>query len=452
MAVVAPRSGSGSPNADHGHEAVLRVLAGAPTRSCTSRSPARARLARSALRAVNNQSQYSPSRLQQRQRHSALLLHRQELPLHRRAARIASALSRDAGRRHGDHVLRRLRGDDTPISIRLAALHPGRASASALGGHSRRQVLDPNADFSARPLAPRDTSGGGPWDYANSSFDVRSPERQRFIITQIAKANDWIEQNICQPFHLEYRFDGQGRVVPIDLRVSSSTAVSGAIVDSDLVELPKAWATDGSQAQLGANVTYYVDMPKLFENLIDSADPFRTSPPICSTSSTLRSSSSIRTPYLRGTPATRSRRSTRPAPADRERVLRGARPPAQHRQAEQDPLGDVRAARAVRRRRRDDSPPAAPELRLRTSGREGQFWTITASSTPDPATSGGQRGGARVGLCLSRNERGLAVEATFLDVGSATSRRADLLGALSDYEWRAQCADHRECGRRSGAG
>jgi hypothetical protein len=312
--------------------------------------------------------------------------------------------------------------DDTPISdsspLFIQDVHPIQLWADILDGKfsipMRTSARAPGATrhLRRRPVGLRE------------QFLADLPN-VRFIITQIAKANDWIEKNICQPFNLEYRFDGQGRVVPIDLRVSSSTAVSGAIVDSDLVELPKGGRRMAPRRSSASNVTYHVDMPKLFENLIDSADAY---PDIAANLiDTIDPSLLVLNPntvVTRGTPATRSPRSTRKA--------RGS--PRASTQGGAATLLNIDKLSKIRSRSTTLLAPFAGgavviPLRLRrssafaTSGREGQFWTITASSVPDPATSGGQRGGARVGLCLSRNERGLAVEATFLDVGQRDASR-----------------------------
>jgi hypothetical protein len=116
----------------------------------------------------------------------------------------------------------------------------------------------------ARAIAPRDTRrrAMGLYQPREPSFSMLDLPNVRFIITKPEKANDWIIANICQPFNLSYRVDGQGRVIPLDLRPTSTTAVTGSIVDTDLTELPTDWTIDGSKALLGVNASYYVDVPR----------------------------------------------------------------------------------------------------------------------------------------------------------------------------------------------
>jgi hypothetical protein len=168
---------------------------------------------------------------------------------------------------NGTAVTFYIQGDDrTPVSdqapLFIDDVHPLVLWRDILDGYFG--IID-DATGTPRAIAPRDTSAGARGTIPTREpqlLDVGSPELVRFLITKAEKANDWIIANICQPFNLSYRVDGQGRVIPLDLRPTSTTAVTGAIVDADLTELPTDWTVDGSKALLGVNVSYYVDIPR----------------------------------------------------------------------------------------------------------------------------------------------------------------------------------------------
>lgn len=330
--------------------------------------------------------------------------------------------------------------DRTPVSeeapVFVDNVHPLQLWADILDGNFG--IID-DTTGSARPIAPRDTSPAGPWDYTNSSspsFSMSNLPGLRFIITQPEKANDWIIANICKPLNLSYRVDGQGRVIPLDLRPTSSTAVTGTVGDSDLTELPTQWTVDGSKALLGVELTYYVDAPKQSTpaNLYDnSPDPY----PDIGAAAQIESRSQswiVLNPLLNPTRDAGDQLDTVDAQGLRLIVGEFTGPAgiatttdrlSPYVSAQQDTLapyagGAVTVPLSFNR----DS-----DFATNAKGQPGQFWTIQVSTLPDPTTN--QRGGPRVGLCLTRVEQGLKVLTTFLDVGSASPAAVPTIGTLS---------------------
>lgn len=318
--------------------------------------------------------------------------------------------------------------DTAPVTKMLPLfiddVHPIQLWADILDG---KFSIPDQATFAARPLAPRDTSGGGPWDYANNS--LADLPKVRFIITKPEKAADWIVANICQPFNLAYRVDGLGRIVPIDLRLTSSTATTGTVVDADLVELPTDWGLDGSQALFGANVSYYVDAPKQGVNLRASPDSF----PDMNAALV----DSTQQPWLVINPLATARDAGDTITSIDAQGIRmtlneflgGASTLAQL-----DKLSKVTAAMydllaPFAGGSIGDTLKAKRGSTFGTSGQVGQLWTVTVSTIPDPATN--QRGGARVMLILSRTEQNLAVLFRVLDLGSATVAGTPTIGVLA---------------------
>lgn len=340
---------------------------------------------------------------------------------------------------NGTAVTCYVQGDDrTPVSSRaplfIDDVHPLVLWGDILDG--KFGVID-ETTFTARPVAPRDTSGGGPWDYTNPaspSYSMVNLPLIRFPITKSEIGKAWIEAQICQPFNLGYYTDGQGRVVPVDLRPTSASTTAGSITDTDLTELPNDWTVDGSTALLGVNASYYVDLPAQGSaaDLWDASEAF---PDI--TPSLVQSFSQpwiVINPLLDVTRDAGDQTASVDAQGVRlteNEFAGGANTLAQLdkltplTKAQQDMLapfsgGSVTVTLSLTR----DSAFANS-----ANGVPGKFWTITVSSLPDPTTN--QRGGPRVGLCLSRTEQGLRVIASFLDVGSASAAAVPTVGTLA---------------------
>jgi hypothetical protein len=83
----------------------------------------------------------------------------------------------------------------------------------------------------------------------------------RFLIEARAPSlRAFIEEEICAPFHLTYRINAEGEVVPIDLRRPATTPSSIAIDDDDLLAVvDRASWEFGGQATGRVQGTYYLD-------------------------------------------------------------------------------------------------------------------------------------------------------------------------------------------------
>lgn len=314
--------------------------------------------------------------------------------------------------------------DTTPISktypLFIDDVDPIQLWADILDGY----FSIPNTNYTARPLAPRDTT-------AFTNLLGQLP-RVRFIVTKPEKAGDWIVANICQPFNLAYRVDGLGRVVPIDLRVSSSTTTSGSIVDTDVTELPTNWGLDGSQALLGAAVTYYVDSPKQSVNLRASSDPYPDM------NAALVDSTSD--PWLVINPLSDLARDAGDTiTAIDAQGIRLTTADFNGGAGSIEQVDGHKLSKVTDAMFSFLAPFAGGAIGVQvkckrsssfgSTGAPGQLWTLTISTLPDPATN--QRGGSRVCLCTSRTEQGLDILGSFIDLGSATVANTPTIGTLA---------------------
>lgn len=83
----------------------------------------------------------------------------------------------------------------------------------------------------------------------------------RFLIDERAKSmQEFIEQEICQPFHLTYYLNAEGEVVPVSLRAPTSAPTVTALTDDDLLARNDRaqWKPDG-EAVAYLRGEYYLD-------------------------------------------------------------------------------------------------------------------------------------------------------------------------------------------------
>lgn len=84
----------------------------------------------------------------------------------------------------------------------------------------------------------------------------------RFVISEPAKLQDWVEKNILQPFGLGIYLDASGQVVPLDLRPPQSTPSSSTIADADLVaDTDLEWEIGREDAVTVVRVKTQTDYP-----------------------------------------------------------------------------------------------------------------------------------------------------------------------------------------------
>lgn len=313
---------------------------------------------------------------------------------------------------------------DAPVTSDLPLfiddVHPIQFWADILDG--KFSVL--NSDFSARPMCARDTTT------FNNLISDPSFGFWRGKLEDQAQANDWIEKYICQHCNVAYRLDGQGRVVPADLRFSSAVSVTGSITDTDLgtTAVPQ-WKTDGSKAVFAVNVQYYVDTPAAIQDIQHSADRLPDFPLSMVTSSPNN--------LLVINPAAELRDAGDQI-LDLDAI--GVRLAPSEYQNGGATLTSFDKIAKLQARLLDLLPPFAggaallPIRLARGSAAAatcypGTYWSVTITAQPDPVSL--QRGGTRLMLCTSRTENRLYVDVEFLDVGANASALIPAIGTLA---------------------
>jgi hypothetical protein len=267
------------------------------------------------------------------------------------------------------------------------------------------------ADGAAVPLAGRDTSIGGAWDVLRNDPSFGT---MRFMIDHAWSASDFIEQCICQPLELGYRLDAAGRVVPIDLRRSSTTAATATLVDDDVVEgAAPAWQDSAAGAVTATTIQYYVDRKIPVSQIDDDSAVFPDVAPAL-----IAADKEI---VL--------------VPNDltvlgdvKENILKLDAAGFRIQEGEQEAGGGSRADALVRRLGAMAQDLMAPYTRgaMRTTIAfrrataadtvyAGTWCSVTVAALPDPATN--QRGGTRLMLCTGRREEALAITLDFVDAG-----------------------------------
>lgn len=290
------------------------------------------------------------------------------------------------------------------------------------------------SDFSARPIAGRAKvpgwSTGDPW---KPFIDDASFGTVRMPVYESAAANEWIEKYICQDANLAYRLDGEGKVLPLDLRLTSAVAVTGAIVDADLADgQTPAWRVQGAKAVFGAKVKYYVDRQIPATDLSTSRAEFPDVP--------LALIESIESELLIVNPDATARDAGDKTVDIDARGLRLTKDEFSAIASNPGQLLTLDKIQKLRARILDLLPPFAGgastlPLRVRRSSTagascyQGSFWTVTVATQPDPSTN--QRGGTRLMLCTNRTENGLFVDLEFLDFGANATAAVPTVGTIA---------------------
>lgn len=280
------------------------------------------------------------------------------------------------------------------------------------------------------PLAPI------PYDAAAFAAMAADPSipLMRGIFEQPQSLNDVIERVICMPNHLAYRMDGLGRVVPVDLRLTSSRVIAAAITDADLVSTAagEGWEQDGTDAVTRIVATSYLDE---VASVTDAGAGQLPDAPLTRLTSTAESRVYLNGSDRAGDLVTRSVT----LDARGLRRLPGERMTGQDRRAWIVSHLDRIAAEL-------DGPfglgSSSVRLRCRrtpnTAVVPGQWVTVTASTIPDPATN--RLGGTRLMLVVERSERGVGVELDLLDAGANSVAVAPSLAAPAQNAQRPKHA------------
>lgn len=242
----------------------------------------------------------------------------------------------------------------------------------------------------------------------------------RYLVTEAATLNTWIEEYICKVANLAYFFDGQGRVVPVDCRAATARSSVATITDTDLVSTAEGegWAQDVDQAITQAEATYYLDQQQLPSH-----------PPI-----DLSGVADVPLGLVQTTAVKRRILDFSPRALDLGgklfrldakglRAVIGESSGADDRRAQLEAridalLNELKGPYSL--------GPTTITLHCRrtanTGAVQGQIVTVNVSTIPNPDTV--QRGGARVYRVLQRAERGPIVDLVCLDLGSATPASA----------------------------
>lgn len=293
--------------------------------------------------------------------------------------------------------------------------------------------------------------------FSNLIADETFP-RFRVPIGQFEASNEFIERAICKPYGLGYYLDGQGRVVPVDLRFPASLGGVVTLTDADLATAPpQNWEFDDTASITSALGTRYAEK----FNAGDAYGPIQSVPitesggastlvsvPVPSINyPSLGQPLSIEFVYensrgnlfddqpyevdavgLRAQPneVVYTAVSTTVISQDRavwtEQTLKGLM------RIPQRPFGRGPATIKVQCRRTSNTNSTFP----------GTLHLLAFSAIPDPATN--LRGGTRAARCLERAEQGLTISFTFLDLGVSTTATAPTLGAPAQVTGETQTA------------
>lgn len=245
----------------------------------------------------------------------------------------------------------------------------------------------------------------------------------RFHITKPWDAFTFIEKALCQPYGLGYRFEPVEvagvptcKLVPLDFRIPNSTALGSipALDDDDLDRLASLdWAADASNAITQFSTTFYTDVQLASSDAAAMTDKVPDLPP-----SLLIESKNTYRDLTYG----------RFLDLDRQEFevdaigIRGADDWADVTEGTQQDVWADNQARAVGEHYRPFFAAGTTTVRFTclrnatTAGlREGDWVVCDFSGWPNPSTN--VRGGSRLILVTSRQERGPRIEFTGLDSG-----------------------------------
>lgn len=300
------------------------------------------------------------------------------------------------------------------VPLYLADVHPVQLWADILDG---KFSLSTGSGV-ARPLATRDSSPSGPWAplIADQSFNAMMGGPFRDIITEPAKANDWIEKYICQPYNLAYYIDGSGNVVPKDLRRKATIVPALSITDEDLRTDAKIGQTASrDNAVTAGQITLYHDAsvgsnPRAV--LQNSPDAYPVVPPGFITSTPASLATINATPDLRdlGDKLIKiDAQGLRIHPSE-ETSTSGQDRATMIQSALAQMLLDMMAPFA------GSSATGTLPLRRRVSVNPGDYVSVNLSKQINPASN--TRGGARLFIVTQRAVQGLNCDLSVLDCGA----------------------------------
>lgn len=280
------------------------------------------------------------------------------------------------------------------------------------------------------PSKPATADAGDPvrtFPYDSTAFTALLTTRpnQRYVIDKAWKANDFIEQCICQPLALAYYINASGQVVPVDLSTPTSVAGLGTLGAADVMTSPApAWEQDRATALVRMDTTYYADRQPTVAEMMNQGDQFPSNSPsvLKSTENLLiledfgRADLGDRKVEVKGY-GFRGIDGEMQGGKDRRLYLQGQiQTWAQHRKK---PFGAAAQYITLKCRRTATVTALQP----------GSLVLVDVDEIPDPYTY--LRGGTRLTRVVERSEEGLGISLRLLDCGIAGTASTPTVSAFA---------------------
>lgn len=271
-------------------------------------------------------------------------------------------------------------------------------------------------DGSVRTVVPADTAAFTALAAARTFFPVRG------VLTAGLTLREAVEQYILRPYHLGYRIDGEGRVVPFDCRRDASLAtvplLGRAAVAPDTASV--VWRQERADALSTIRV-------EAFRDRVDAAQVTTESVTVIDVDLSARSLDVTGRELEIEAPGWRSRDDgsgklvserddvSTATIAEEEAIVAAATALAGQLRALLGPGSTTVGRRFLR--------SAAEEVR------EGMWRRLELDEMPNAASA--TRGGVRLGLCIDRVEDGPYLDLTFLDAGANSVAVVPALASLT---------------------
>lgn len=257
----------------------------------------------------------------------------------------------------------------------------------------------------------------------------------RFMVTEAGKMSEWVEKKLCMPFHMAYRTNGAGEVVPVNFAYPASAAGIPTIDASDVssASMP-GWEVDLDRAVAEVVFNFYSDAK------LDPISIFHTSGQVIHSRPTwIESAKQTIDGQIGDSPALGI---TDPLEIDGsgfrysvgagttiDNLSQGLRTILRakwslHRWVQV--LTGGMASISLSCRRTPDVDSCFP----------GDLRIVDIDEIPDPLTR--LRGGPRLARCVSADPEGLLVGLSFVDLGSAVVASPPSLGAAALVPGREQ--------------
>lgn len=316
----------------------------------------------------------------------------------------------------------------TTVPLAIAGVHPVQWMADIADGY----FSVPAGTTALRAIAERDTSSGGPW--AAMLADPSWPLLDAFVTSSLKPAE--VFEQYLGPLGLGYDFDGAGRLVPLDCRLSANAVPAALVVEADLVaSVDPEWDDTRDASVLGVELKYTQDHAIARADLEASQDQYPDVP------STMVRSTANSVLVVAEDLASLRDGSNRLLTFDCKgvRILEGATDAATGRLESDVVIAQLAAmgqnllalsATGISGRLTLRATSAPAQL-LADDGvtpalRGGAVFAYQVDKMPDPATN--LRGGPRLAMCTSRDDQNERVLIGLVDLGAAATAAQPALG------------------------